>query len=928
MTEKHFEPLTLESEWTFDLIHEYYSHIERIASQKYGMKYYPNQIEVISSEQMLDAYASVGMPVNYSHWSFGKDFIAQHEQYKRGHMGLAYEIVINSNPCISYLMEENTMMMQVLVMAHACIGHNSFFRNNYLFKQWTNADSIIDYLVWAKKYIAECEEKYGEGEVEDVLDSCHALQSYGVDKYKRPESLSAADEEARRKEREDYMQAQLNDIWRTIPKSSIGIDAPDSKDRFPSEPQENILYFLEKNAPNMETWKREIVRIVRKLSQYFYPQMQTKLMNEGWACVVGNTLIDTPNGLLRADDIVNTKYNGGVSGRTGTIENIVQWHEIEEKERIKITLKNGFSLHGGCDHKILINNEWTQMQDLTIGDSVPIVRGDNIWPTSYTALPAPLDKYRLTLIEKCEEVGVHIKTYYKWLNHSSFVSEHKGEQCQEVHNYVTGAGDAPTSKIRGTRNTITLPKKLDEDFAYWLGLIVGDGGIYYGRNAHLHFTSGDEQLRDWFVNYSEQVLNVNVTVRSDRNHWTCKIYNINLVEYLVEHFNFITGRTASTKKVPDLILTSPQRVVASFLRGHFDTDGGVDSRSGNVILVSKSSILIHTEQEILLKMGIVSSVSLVDSDQCYRLTITGKDSARMMEFIGFNLTRKQHLLEDCHQNKKWYVDTPHVSEIVAIEHDFGPVYDFGVEHTHEYKASCFINHNCFWHYTLMHDLYEQGLITEGFMLEFYQSHTGVIAQLPFNHPYFNGINPYALGFAMFQDIKRIALNPTEEDKEWFGDQWWVGCGDWNKTLHWAMENFKDESFVQQFLSPNMMREFRMFSVVDDENDTKIEISAIHEKQGYRRVRDALSAQYNVGNHIPDIQVFNVDKWGDRSLTLRHYSINNRPLEKKDAVEVLKHLRRLWGFNIRLETVDTKERIRATLEVNNDETLMDIFLTDD
>jgi spore cortex formation protein SpoVR/YcgB (stage V sporulation) len=88
---------------------------------------------------MMDAYASVGMPVNYRHWSFGKHFLATEKSYRRGQMGLAYEIVINSNPCIAYLMEENTMTMQALVIAHAAYGHNSFFKGNYLFRQWTDA---------------------------------------------------------------------------------------------------------------------------------------------------------------------------------------------------------------------------------------------------------------------------------------------------------------------------------------------------------------------------------------------------------------------------------------------------------------------------------------------------------------------------------------------------------------------------------------------------------------------------------------------------------------------------------------------------------------------------------------------------------------------------------------------------------------------
>src|SRR5678815_1958598 len=146
---------------------------------------YPNQIEIISSEGMLEAYATVGLPVMYTHWSFGKQYLSQSKIYKAGLMGLAYEIVINSDPCISYLMESNTLTMQTLVISHAAMGHNHFFKNNYLFKQWTQPDWIIDYLGYAKRYIVKCEEKYGIDAVETLLDAVHAIDTYSVDKYNR-----------------------------------------------------------------------------------------------------------------------------------------------------------------------------------------------------------------------------------------------------------------------------------------------------------------------------------------------------------------------------------------------------------------------------------------------------------------------------------------------------------------------------------------------------------------------------------------------------------------------------------------------------------------------------------------------------------------------------------------------------------------------
>jgi stage V sporulation protein R len=276
-------PLPSPSDWTFELIDQYHEVI-RATAERYGLDTYPNQLEIITAEQMMDAYASVGMPVNYRHWSYGKEFIATERNYKRGQMGLAYEIVINSEPCIAYLMEENTMAMQALVIAHACYGHNSFFKGNYLFRMWTDASSIIDYLVYAKNFVAECEERHGIESVEKMLDSCHALMTYGVDRYRRPAKLSLAEEKLRLADREAYAQQQINDIWRTLPKRADKLDEAAEARRFPEEPQENLLYFIEKNAPLLEPWQREIVRIVRKIAQYFYPQRQTQVMNEGWRC--------------------------------------------------------------------------------------------------------------------------------------------------------------------------------------------------------------------------------------------------------------------------------------------------------------------------------------------------------------------------------------------------------------------------------------------------------------------------------------------------------------------------------------------------------------------------------------------------------------------------------------------------------------------
>ena len=127
---------------------------------------------------------------------------------------------------------------------------------------------------------------------------------------------------------------------------------------------------------------------------------------------------------------------------------------------------------------------------------------------------------------------------------------------------------------------------------------------------------------------------------------------------------------------------------------------------------------------------------------------------------------------------------------------------------------------------------------------------------------------------MMQDIRRICEFPTDEDKEWFPE---IAGSDWQHTLDDAMRNYKDESFIQQFLSPKLMRELHLFSIIDNESDKHLQVAAIHNQQGYRKVRRDLAEQYNLGSREPNIQVWDVNVRGDRSLTLRHFQHNQRPL---------------------------------------------------
>ncbi len=126
-----------------------------------------------------------------------------------------------------------------------------------------------------------------------------------------------------------------------------------------------------------------------------------------------------------------------------------------------------------------------------------------------------------------------------------------------------------------------------------------------------------------------------------------------------------------------------------------------------------------------------------------------------------------------------------------------------------------------------------------------------------------------------------------------------------------MKSFKDESFILQCLSPRVIREHKLFAVLDDDREAEIHIAAIHDDPGYREIRRLLSAQYDLGEREPDLQVVRVDVKGDRSLTMAHRQHRRRPLGTSTK-DVMRHLHRLWGFPVHIDvvpsTASTKGRV--------------------
>ena len=249
---------------------------ERIEAyaKEMGLNFYPQEFEVCSYEEMLGYEAYIGMPSHYQHWSFGKVFDRLHTLYRYNLTGLPYEMVINSNPCLAYLMQDNSLLLQVLTIAHV-YGHNDFFKNNRLFKS-TRAELTIEsfknHAVRIRGYIQD--PSIGYQKVERILDAAHALR-YQTNRILGMKRLSIA--EQRKKMMADFQRQAESDLF----KQRVTLDPPDLN-KVPLEPEADLLWFLGEYG-QLEDWERDVLAIVREETEYFLPQIETKIINEGWA---------------------------------------------------------------------------------------------------------------------------------------------------------------------------------------------------------------------------------------------------------------------------------------------------------------------------------------------------------------------------------------------------------------------------------------------------------------------------------------------------------------------------------------------------------------------------------------------------------------------------------------------------------------------
>ena len=200
------------------------------------------------------------------------------------------------------------------------------------------------------------------------------------------------------------------------------------------------------------------------------------------------------------------------------------------------------------------------------------------------------------------------------------------------------------------------------------------------------------------------------------------------------------------------------------------------------------------------------------------------------------------------------------------------------------------------------------------MLEFLHSHSSVVFQPGFDDPRFSGLNPYALGFAMMSDIQRICDEPTDGGPR-AGFPTSPAAATPIGVLRDAWANYRDESFILQYLSPAVIRKFRLFQIADDSGKPSLRVEAIHDELGYRRIRSALSRQYDLSRREPDMQVVDVDLTGDRRLVLAHYVHDGVLLDEKTCRSVLRYAAHLWGYSVKLLEIEAAtDKVLKTYEV--------------
>jgi stage V sporulation protein R len=843
-------------------------------AQKFGLDPFPTRFEIVPASVMYEI-GSYALPGRYSHWTFGKAYHRMKTMYDFG-LSKIYEVVINTNPSYGFLLETNSPIQNKMVIAHV-LGHVDFFKNNIYFSK-TNRRMVESVSTHAGR-MTEYEFKYGRKAVEKFLDAVLAIEEH-IDpnffiKRERPQ------EEGDRRTRVAPV-GRYDDLWRLGEKQE---PEPVEEEKPPTDhlPEKDLIYYIMRNSPHLQPWQRDVMAMIREEMEYFIPQMQTKTMNEGWACATGDSLLVTEDGFCRFDEL----YEAGrkikvASGGEGALHRITDFHKEESVPTIRIRTRRGFVLEGAERHRVrMADGSWKTLREVNAGERISLAYRTGIWPQEKVKLSCEAARPHATLADVAETAGVSYATAFRHLH--GRVRSHNASVIEAA--FATLEYQPSTvGRVLPTRHASRLPTELDEEFAWFLGYFIGDGNL---NKSGIGLTTVDDELAHKLVATVESLfgLQARLTLDTSEGHrrWRVTVHSRELWRVL-ESVGINLESKARTKKIPPSILRSPESVMSAFLRGYFDADAYAGPEG--IRLSSSSRELIREVQIVLLNYGILSRQRrhLYDITQ---LEISGASTLRFLEAIGFSLVRKQQALRARIASHRWFLQEELDDEIISVQNGRNDVYDITVTESHSYVACGFINHNSFWHSRIMRDLD----LTDNEHLEFAELHSGVVS------PHKGQLNPYYLGYKIFEAIERRWDNPSQDEREKFGR---VG-GEGRAKIFEVRELENDVSFLRNYLTEELCEELDLFvyELVEEEEWT------ITEKR-WERVRDQLvSNMTNFG--FPYIEVADGDYNNNRELYLRH-AYEGAELDGRYARKALEHVYTLWGRPVHLETVVDDERL--------------------
>ena len=859
-------------------------------AKAFGLDFYETIFEVLGYDEINMVAAYGGFPNRYPHWRFGMEYEQLSKGYEYG-LSKIYEMVINNNPSYAYLLESNMDVDQKLVMAHV-YGHVDFFKNNFSF-QHTNRkmmDEMANHATRLRRII----DKVGIEPVETFIDRCLSLENL-INQHAPHFPAKSRDEVVEQpievrgfKTNREYMAQFINPKEFLDEQRKKLEDERAQKKKFPEKPERDVLAFLIENAP-LERWEADVLAVIREEAYYFAPQAQTKIANEGWACIGKDSRIFTSRGLLRMEEVVaglSDEVSDGECPRRVYDRNIIRDHPT-----VSLQTRRGLKLTGSNNHRIMSDDgSWVRLDSLSVGGRVRISGGADLWPQERVSIRWQPPR-RMTQHDIAVRAGVSHSTVSRVLSGGG-TRKTPERVAVAVALYRSAENVALQDLLPAKREQIAVPDEVTPDLGAFLGYLVGDGHISRVKH-HLGLTTADVECIEHFTSLVHQLFGLRCVVKWDDGRYRVLAHSENASDFLVEALGLTHGSSARQKQVPEAVLRSPKEVVAPFLRAYFDCDGYAGKQG--VILSTSSQTMGEQVQLLLLNFGILSR-RRPQQDGCWHVQILGASAAKFLEEIGFGLSRKQQGLTDYVHQRKWFKAEKWEDEIVEITHGRADVYDISVEETHRYAACGFINHNSYWHSTIM----TTRALKDSEIIDYADHHSGTMGTRP------GAINPYKLGIELWRHVEerwnkgRFGKEYDECDDLRARRAWDKKLGLGRQKIFEVRKHYNDVTFIDEFLTADFAAEQKLFVYGFNEKANRWEIL---DREFQKVKRKLLQQLTNFGQPIIEVIDGNFENRGELLLAHRHDGVDLRIDYAKDT---LVNLQAMWRRPVGIVTrVDGK-----------------------